>query len=305
MFSFFKKKEKKIIIYFQGGLGNQLFQFATAFAIKDATNRIIYYDITSYKKNIGDKRDFHLEELLITNNIKPYNSFQIHFWIIKLLYKFHYNKSTSVSIFFNYIFETNPIHHNFNNFNFRWLNYKFPKSFNALYIYGFWMNESYFLNSKISIIKIINGFFNEKYNTIITKDLSFGIHVRFFKMSDTRLKNSTNQLENTTYYINAIRYFIEVVGAKNIYIYSHDIEKAKSLLNSYNLDILNFIFVKKTNDLECFYELSNIQYLIISNSSYSWWAAYLHSYFIPYNFTIAPKESEMLPYIPKEWLILN
>ena len=53
------------------------------------------------------------------------------------------------------------------------------------------MNEMYFINQKNVIIHDINQFFDSKFADTISKDILYGIHLRFFVKEDAR-KNDPN-----------------------------------------------------------------------------------------------------------------
>lgn len=298
-------KKRKIIFYFQGGLGNQLFQFASALAISSITDREVYFDLTSYNKSFADKRSFHLDQLLISAGILPYKSNELHYWLVKILYKLSLNKKSNIFKMFNYIIETNPIYFKTKENNFNWDYLKSCNKNNTIYIYGFWMNEMYFINQKNVIIHDINQFFDSKFADTISKDILYGIHLRFFVKEDARKNDPNLFLEDSTYYSKAIEYFNIEKRAINFSVFSHDIPKAKMVLEGLGFDSVFFNYISDNDDMESFYKLSKTPNLIISNSSYSWWAAFLRNNLNLPTLTISPLECEMLPYIPKGWLQIN
>ena len=298
-------KQKKIIFYFQGGLGNQLFQYASALAIASVTDREVYFDLTSYNKSFADKRSFHLEQLLILAGILPYKSKELHYWLVKIFYKLSLNRKSNIFKIFNYVIETNPIYYKNSSSNFDWKFLNSLDTHNTIYIYGFWMNEMYFINQKNIIINDINQFFDSKFAHTISKDILYGIHLRFFVKDNARNNDPNLFLENSTYYAKAIEYFNIEKKAFNFSVFSHDIPKAKIVLEGLGFDSVYFNYISDNDDMASFYKLSKTPNLIISNSSFSWWAAFLRNHLSLPTLTITPLECEMLPYIPKGWLQLN
>ena len=67
----------KITIKMQGGLGNQMFQYALAYSIFRKRNVQIYLDISSYGKDPREHADFQLQQL--TANFKTRTSYRIWF----------------------------------------------------------------------------------------------------------------------------------------------------------------------------------------------------------------------------------
>ena len=126
---------------------------------------------------------------------------------------------------------------------------------------------------------IINDFFNiisfsNEYNVINKK--SFFIHVRLGDyFHDSNILNNVGLLENN-YYERAYNNF-KNMDYENIYIMSDEIEKVKGIL-SFLKDDKNIIYIY--DEMETIYTMMMCEYGgICSNSTFSWWGAYLNKNF--------------------------
>lgn len=149
-----------------------------------------------------------------------------------------------------------------------------------LVIDGYFQSENYFVHNqeKIKELFSMTDFVKskiQKYDNIMNDDF-VAIHVRrgdYINLSDYH----TNLCETTDYYKNSI----QMMSGKKKVFFSDDIQWCKK---KFGTD--DNLFVENENDLIELYVLSGIPNKIISNSTYSWWAAWL-----PKNETnvIAPK----------------
>lgn len=73
-------------------------------------------------------------------------------------------------------------------------------------------------------------------------------------------------LANTGYYIKAKEHFKDF----RFLVFSDDMDFARAYFEGYD-----FGFDDSANDIEAFNKLASCHHLIIANSSFSWWAAYL------------------------------
>jgi hypothetical protein len=151
-------------------------------------------------------------------------------------------------------------------------------------ISGYPHSYLYFDENKITIQSLFSpsedikkDLFN-RFNPILTnKEKYVGIHLRtFHRPSDKCLL--FNPLQTPTYlpcsfeyYDRAINYF----GNDFIYVvFSDNVQVARKILEKYSC---TFIFMENTKLYEDFYLMSLLDNLIISNSTFAWWAAYINT----------------------------
>jgi hypothetical protein len=227
-----------IVTKIQGGLGNQLFQWAYTknLTTKHSCNHIL--DISLYSKNISHitKRNFSLDQFqsldLITENKSYDNDYDL---II-------------------------------DDFKFKELTYDPNKIY---YLDGYWQSEKYFKESESVIKESLspNQILKEKLLKFDFKNKKLvSLHVR---RTDYITSNGFHPLIPLLYYENAV----EMIGDyDNILIFSDDINWCKE-----NLNFKNSIFIDGLTDVESLYLMSYCHHNIIANSSFSWWGAWLNS----------------------------
>ncbi len=274
------------------GLGNQMFQYALILNYK-LKNEEIYFDLSACEHS-NKHSNFELEKIFKINEFKlgvvkkikivgPYFYFKHReITFLKLINKIISKIFGEMYIlnFRKYIIEKEAnLEFNFNK--------KYLEINSDAYFAGHFNSPKYFEKIKGSILKVFT--FNEikerdennlKILTKIKNTESVSIHVRRGDYVGTNLevcdKNYYEEafkfLENKL--LNERRLIKENI---TIFIFSDDINWCKN-----NLDFLNdyeMIFVdwnKKENSFIDMQLMSECKYNIISNSSFSWWGAYLN-----------------------------
>jgi hypothetical protein len=245
-----------------GGLGNQLFQFAfayatakkldTSFFIDESISHFIlpiYFELDGYNKfyNTAKRKWFRLR------NYKQINQFTYDNW-----------KSPSENLS---LVKDNTI-------------YK-----------GFFQSEEYFENSKDNIkglFKIKNNYaqaFASKYKTIFDEYKTIAIHIRrtdYLSYGDDALGGKNLSLP-ISYYKNCLER-IENIEEYLVIFVSDEIDYVKEKF--VGMDNYRFEFNSEIVDFQI---LLNANILILSNSTFAWWAAYLN-----------PKVDRVLA--PRNWL---
>jgi hypothetical protein len=279
-----------ITIKLQGGIGNQMFQYAFGRSLSLKKKEDLSLD-TSFYKNIktGDTlREFKLNNFNIKADIIETDNF---------------NKSTK--IFWKIINGIGLVIHKDFHVRFHPIFLKmraknfigFFQSYKYFIIYEKEIKEDLTLKSQLppKAIEIMEQ---------IKNSLSVSIHVRCgdYVTNKENLKNYG--VCSLDYYQNAISKIKEKIDKPIFYIFSDDINWVKS-----NLKINeNLIFVSENNfeeaiELEL---MSNCKNNIIANSSFSFWGAWLNKN--PNKVVIAPKKwtnimnFDTIDLIPENWI---
>lgn len=138
------------------------------------------------------------------------------------------------------------------NFPFHYVNWDIPKD---CVIEGFFQSEKYFINSRKKILKMFD--LKPKTNMV-------SIHVR----RGDYLKNPNyHTLLGEKYYDEAMSHFEN----EKFLIFSDDIDWCRSIFTGNKFD-----FYEGSNDLEEMLTMASCKHNIISNSSFSWWGAWLN-----------------------------
>lgn len=180
-----------------------------------------------------------------------------------------------------------------------------PVSKENIKIYGYFQSYKYFQNNRSEIMKILMPEkielenLNNKYSTLLRDSAACHIRLGDYKA----LKDFHTNLQETNYFKNAI----SSSRNKNIVIFSDDLELAKTL----ELDTeKNLIYIQTNSDVEDLYLMSLFNEVIISNSTFSWWAAWLNNLsncriVYPNRWFGIKKNYDTKDLIPDHWNICN
>lgn len=260
-----------IIVRLNGGLGNQMFQYAAGRAIAYRNNTNLKLDISSFEQYTLRSYSldcFNIIEDFATHNeikrLKPDRSQLFSFGLNKLQQKImpwhNHNEIIEHTIVFN------P---------------DVRKITGNAYLDGYWQSEKYFAD----IAHIIWNDFTFKYesdelNTSVLSQIqdadSVSLHIRRGDYVSNPKTMETHGVLGIDYYIQALNLIEKKVKDPHIYVFSDDISWARENLNT-NLP-LHFI---DHNGVEKNYEdlrlMNSCKHHIIANSSFSWWGAWLDS----------------------------
>jgi hypothetical protein len=274
-------KKEKIVVKIEGGLGNQMFQYAFGMSIALKYNAILVLDISYYNNN-ECHNGFELSDVfLLDSKVSVRKKFQGGFlasnrYLVKVIDFIGIRKYLLPCHFFEQLYRFNDI--------------LSPECANNYYT-GFWQNELYFSDIRN---KILDDFSFKRSLSVKNMELlnkvknsnSVAIQVR---RGDYVSNKSTNEFHGTC----EVNYFydaIEVIKKENsnieIYIFSDDIDWAKN--NIFFNSISYFINLNKGN--EAYLDMllmSNCKHVVISNSSFGWWAAWINKN--PFGVVVAPK----------------
>lgn len=248
-------------IILQGGLGNQMFQYALALSLRyegiDVQLDTSLYDSLKMHNGYELERVFGIREPVIKQK-------WIHtLWRISNRFDIPYLIKRDNFKYDNSIYTTR-----------------------ALYYNGYWQNEHYFKY----IEKIVREFFqfkgldnrNKEFACEISQKNSVSIHIRRGDYADFGMT-----IINREYYAKAILNITERVGNPYFYVFSDDMKEAKLLMGCLDVPFQIVDFNLGADSYKDMYLMSKCHHNIIANSSFSWWAAWLNDN--SYKIIIAPK----------------
>lgn len=262
-----------------GGIGNQMFQYAFALALKQKyPNEEVKLDTS------------HFNGYSLHNGFEIERNFGLQLPIAegKELRKItYYSPNYKVSRIIRKLL------------GYRKTEYKEPRLFtfweNALertgdcYYEGSWQNEKYFKECSDVIRKAFTfkqslGVKNEELLNAINAKESVSIHVR----RGDYLSDPTYQgICDLPYYKNAIHYIKEHIKSPHFYIFSNDAKWCEEFLAPLCEDYTIIDWnggVKSWADMQL---MSLCKHNIIAHSSFSWWAAWLNNH--DYKIVVSPK----------------
>jgi len=275
--------KKLVIPRIFGGLGNQLFIYASARRLALVNNaELILDDVSGFKFDSKYNRNYQLDHFSIpcrkafpNERLEPFSRIRrsiLRRWNRYL--PFHRR---------DYIFQGS------NYFDSRLLHIHPVK---RLYLEGYWQSELYFKDVESQIrtdLRITPP--NEIENLLFGKRMQLGtsvsVHVRFFDESCRDL-SASGKNSAVRYYASAVSIMESSVNDAHYYIFSERPEEARALipLPDHRITVVGH----NKGDINAYADLwlmTNCKHFIIANSTFSWWGAWLASH--EHKLVLAPK----------------
>lgn len=272
-----------IIVKLSGGIGNQMFQYATGRRLAYENNTVLKLDISHYDK-------------LILPDGLPYRSFDLSIFHINL----QIASEREIALFKN---KPAPLYQRLlKKIRNTWIPHQeiiephfhfYPellKLKGCIYIDGYWQSEKYFTG----IEAILRNDFRIKTTLnpealkmlhMIGNSNSICLNVRRQEFASNRY---ANQFVGEEYLNNAIREITGRVTDPHFFIFSDELPWCKQHLKikEKHTFVEENLYGDKFRD--CLHLMINCRHFIIPNSSFGWWAAWLGSY--PGKIVIAPEK---------------
>ena len=275
-----------IIGNLKGGLGNQLFIYSFLYTLAKKNSTQFFFDLTNYNLKLGKSLEIDKLELEIKEckkeNLRKFRKISI-FKLQEII-----KQKLNLRILSDNIIDEDKFSiHEFNN--------QYNKS-DKYYFDGYWQDINYFNQESEyfkKIFKVKNIFLSKNYarlkQEIELDPNSLCIHVR---KNDYLNKNNSNIYSNITldYYKKAISLIKEKRKISNIHVFTDDILWVKKNLSINNIVIINDYNLTTVEEFEIMKKYKNI---IISNSTFSLWAALLN------------QNNDNLVIAPENWFIKN
>lgn len=262
--------KKKIIVRIKGGLGNQLYSYAAArrLALKNQAELVIDNE-SGFCRDYVYKRKYKLDSFNITARIAtPLERGEPFERLSRGIKKFLSRKKNFE--------ERTYIEQEYSEFDSRLVDLDIK--YKSITLDGLWQSEFYFKDVEQVIrndlqLKIEISSENKKNLKWIETNNAIAIHVRWFSIGE---KESSQANVPLSYYLDAINYIKKNIANPYFAIFSDNPDKAAAILG---LDKSNSLVINKNSqvdsDLEDFYLMTNCHHFILSNSTFSWWAAWL------------------------------
>ena len=225
-----------ITCHLKGGLGNYLFQVISTFGISKKQNKTFLIDLNNIHTG------HHHISTYQDNILSKFNFVKLDFEIK------------------NYVVPETIKFCEIPNFNY------------PIKLDGYLQNEKYFKDYRDNIIDMLSpnnnilDKLNQKYD-FLSKKITCSIHIR--RGDYVHLQHIHNLLE-IDYYKKCYNIINNICDV--FLIFSDDINWCKENFNF----IENKIFIENNKDFEDFYLMSLCNHNIISNSTFSWWSAWIN-----------------------------
>lgn len=257
---------RTIIIRYQGGLGNQMFEYATKLCIKKRGDFVkddvsFYYDNPTFMPLVINDI---FSNVSIKNFVEPV-------WITKFLRKIYQYMN-------KYFLEKDFVYFDPNMFD------------KSGWYEGYWQSYKYYEQNRDNILSAFN-FPSITIDNIrlleeqILNSNSISIHIRGQDYLNNVNSSVYGGICTKKYYTKAIEYIKNCVENPVFYLFSDDVMWARSVFSDDNI-----VYVNHENDeyqdWMDMYLMSRCKHNIIANSSFSWWGAWLNRN--PQKLVIAP-----------------
>ena len=290
-----------IIINILGGLGNQMFQYAFAYAISQQKESVVKLDIGIFETY--DLRKYELDLFNVslpigTNEESNVLKYKHESLFEKLLRKL---RRKSIPLSENYYKEA---HFNFDK-------KAYTRGDNS-YFEGYWQSEKYFLKYRENILQEFSlkeelHPKSKNYQKKIFSTESVSLHIRRGDYVTNAHINSVHGTCSLDYYMSAVKEIENKVSNPHFFIFSDDLVWAKDNL-SFIERITLIDLEREIPDHEDMLLMSHCKHNIIANSSFSWWGAWLNKN--PKKIVIAPLKwfnetsKNTIELIPETWVRL-
>ena len=272
---------KKLVVRIANGLGNQLFLYASSYALAKQLDRELLIDeksgfLNEKRKIKYELSNFNITSKLSANEYKFDNQIKnIKRSLLRKIDKFSERKNFLIE-------ETNS--KKVTEFSNKYLKQRYK---DIAFLEGYFQSEKYFINYKNNIIQEFTFKTEiEKNNLELQKMIlntnSILVHIRQHAFTETQkkqineknlLKSDQHTRENIVHNLKAIKYFKTKIDNAKFFIFSNDF---KNLKNIFIGD--EYYFVDQNIKLEPiydFYLMTLCKHFIVSPSTFSWWAAWL------------------------------
>lgn len=271
----------------QAGFGNQLFQYATAYALSKEMGQELELDISFFdyvkKKSSYNARVNNLDKLRLDNPIfinEPDQYWKYRFGAKICFPRSKKIKGANIPIIWEDVANCRKDQ-----------SHLFAKDISmGVVLFGFWQNFVYFEKHIMDLKRqfVPNYILSTETNNVLNKirsTVSVGVHVRRGDFV------TLGWAKGAEYYDQSMKWVLAQISDPDcrFFIVSDDYLWAKEQFEGReNVSIVNIN--STTKDIDEFFLLSSCKHQIISESSFGWWAAYLNTN--PDKFVVVPKDAD-------------
>lgn len=261
-----------IIVKLIGGLGNQMFQYATGRHLSHLHKTDLLIDTSFLDKDTNGAYTKRNLELDVFN-------LDLKFASKKDIQHFNLEKSTKISrtlqrnfpSLYKYVYAAETG----NSFRKGFLN--FPRN---TYLDGFWQSELYFKNIRQILLnefqpKALLNHDNEIWLDKISNCQSVSLHIRRGDYVNLKTANNFHGVISLEYYLNAVKFITQHESNIELFVFSDDLDWCRDNLKFENKTHFVDVNEKRNAYLDMFL-MRNCKHNIIANSSFSWWGAWLN-----------------------------
>jgi hypothetical protein len=281
-----------IISYLQGGLGNQLFQYAAGFVLAKQRQTPLALDLSWYRKNQTDtKREFLLHHYQISARVLPS-------WQSSLLYGERMLSCRLGKRMFHRYYDEKKFGYDENFFD-------LPDN---AYLKGFYASYRYFnqhipeLQQELSLLHLPSN--KNRKIAAEMNDGSVSIHIRRGDYAHNAKTKTFHGLLGNDYYEKAVKRIASMVSLPAYYVFSDEVAWVKDHMRLPKESV--FVDWNNNREVDELWLMSRCSHHIIANSTFSWWGAWLNPN--PQKIVFTPKQwfgdptIDTSDLIPPDWM---
>ena len=279
-----------IVVALAGGMGNQMFQYACGRALAEKHRTELLLDCSFLQdKTPRPNFTFRVYELdIFAINAKQTSNGELKKYRPSFYYRVYSKLSRLIGLPIivnpNYLSEQKAFHYS----------KAIEKVSQNCFLAGYWQNEKYFkpieplIRQDFTFKRPLDQKNADLANRIRMAN-SVSLHIRRGDYVNNSLVHNVYSLCSLEYYQNAICYIEQKINNPGFFIFSDDIEWAKTnlKLSSRTCEFVSGNTGKQSHvDMQL---MSICRHNIIANSSFSWWGAWLNA------------NAEKIVLVPEKW----
>lgn len=287
-----------ITMRIKGGLGNQLFQYAAAYALSKRLDQPFQFD-SAFTANMTNRQlkfsELNVDVKRVTSDKELPKKIQL----IKNIYINKLSRVLNISQYrcgeYLYWLETKD----------EWQPDFFTIKSKNLYVDGYFQSEEYFKQYRKELIRQFTPSYSPELAYTQTLEMiktcdSVAVHVR--RSDFKKDKNSFHYLLDEGYYKRAIAYVRQKLEKPIFFWFSDDMNWVEEHIGIEK--DFRYVNLKTVHgDIDDMMLMKNCNHIITANSTFSWWAAWLNDN--PSRIRVVPqKPYGMEKMIPSEWMKL-
>jgi Glycosyl transferase family 11 len=289
---------QSVITRLNGGLGNQMFQYAAGRSLAERLGVPLKVDLSEFETYL--LRRYELDKFNIGAGIATPEEIA-RFIINPSRFQRKYSR-LAISLGFD-----------INNIAFKEIKHCYDVTFNKIrhpmYLNGYWQSEKYFKSAEDKLrneLCLVNkpDEANQKILDEIVQCPAVSLHIRRGDYVSDPSAALVHGLCSLDYYYSAIRYIAAHLDNPHFFVFSDDPQWVKDNLNISHP--VQFVVANGPDrGVEDMWLMKSCRHHIIANSSFSWWAARLNV--TPDKIVIAPrnwfldKKIDTKDLIPDQW----
>lgn len=265
-----------IVVRLNGGLGNQLFQYATGYALASKNNQPLMLDVAGFVSHNPNLKQSYRNLDILDFSIKYSQALS---GVDLMKFKYPLGFASRVSDFMQkrvlkrYYVDWHP---------------SLMQKKGDVYLDGYYQSELYFLGvrNEISSQYQLANIFKDQIENIVKVIQSsinpISMHIRRGDYITNPRANKIHNVCRKNYFYNGLDYLRSRLGTPTVFVFSDDIDWVKAEMNlpksTVYVSELRQISGDYLRSSQEMYLMSICKHNIISNSSFSWWGAYLNKF---------------------------